>query len=279
MVVAQPLRPLTGHQIGRALIGQQRDGAVQQGRVDELPLAGFFPVIQGGQHAVQGILPGRHVGHGGPHLHGRHGFVPDDRHQAAFGLDQEIVAGAVLRGPRAAITRYGAINQPRVVCAQLLISEAVFFHGPAPQILDQDVGCHRQIVGEFLPLFRFQVDHDAFLVSVRDLEIGAFAVLERRAEMTQVVALRAFDLDHLGAQVTQDHGAPRPGQNAGKIENANTGERPGVVAAGRIGLGCHGCCLRWFWSDVSCRADGARAPLGRASVLHTRPEKRKSPPG
>ena len=49
--------------------------------------------------------------------------------------------------------------------------------------------------------------------------------------MARVVALaRALDLDHVGAEVGEQLARPRPGEDAGKVENANAGE--GAVRGG-----------------------------------------------
>ena len=49
---------------------------------------------------------------------------------------------------------------------------------------------------------------------------------ERRAPAAGVVAgARALDLDHVGAEVGQDLPGPRPGQDAGELQHAQTGQR------------------------------------------------------
>ena len=57
------------------------------------------------------------------------------------------------------------------------------------------------------------------LLAVRALD-------ERRAPAARVVARAgALDLHHVGAEVGEDLPRPRAGQNARKLENANTGKR------------------------------------------------------
>ena len=40
-----------------------------------------------------------------------------------------------------------------------------------------------------------------------------------------VAALRRFDLDDVGAEVREQRGTERPGEEAGQVEDANAGER------------------------------------------------------
>ena len=49
---------------------------------------------------------------------------------------------------------------------------------------------------------------------------------KRRAPGAGIVARTlALDLDHVGAEIGQDLAGPRPRQNAGKLEHAQTRER------------------------------------------------------
>src|SRR5436309_2857133 len=69
------------------------------------------------------------------------------------------------------------------------------------------------------------VERDALLVTVEREEGDRHAVRGRVAVAALVAAARRLDLDHLGTQVGEDRGAERPRQEAGQVEDADSGER------------------------------------------------------
>ena len=80
-----------------------------------------------------------------------------------------------------------------------------------------------------------EVQYNAFLVSVQADEIGA-AVFARltgeRAKFPGVVAMRWFNVEHLGTKVGQYHGSNRSGQNMRQVNDAYTfqGSRHGTLS-------------------------------------------------
>src|SRR4029077_6382370 len=93
------------------------------------------------------------------------------------------------------------------------------------EILDQDVARRRQSPGQLLPRLLGEVDGDAALRAVEGQEHGAAAVALGRAGAGLVAGDRVFDLDDVGAQVSELLRAQRAGDDAREIEHANTLER------------------------------------------------------
>ena len=74
-------------------------------------------------------------------------------------------------------------------------------------------------------IFRvLDVELDRSLVAIDREVIGTLAFEKRRSPGTRLIAdLRSLDLDHIGAQVSQQHAAIRSGKGLGHLENSNTG--------------------------------------------------------
>jgi hypothetical protein len=70
-------------------------------------------------------------------------------------------------------------------------------------------------------------ERDAPLAAVDRKEVGALATLEGRAVGPAFVApARLLDLDHVGAEIAEQHGAERPGDDARQVEHAHSGQWP-----------------------------------------------------
>src|SRR6185503_5848058 len=71
-----------------------------------------------------------------------------------------------------------------------------------------------------------EVERQRTLAAVHRSEVrGIAGAVERRAEQARLVAHRRLDLDHVGTVVGQHLRAERPGQDAGKIDDANAVQR------------------------------------------------------
>ena len=88
------------------------------------------------------------------------------------------------------------------------------------EVLDHYIRIAKQLVDQRPPRWRAKVRGDRALVAVGGVKIGrvprAVRVLdERRAPAAGVVAFRAFDLDHFGAEIGQHLPRPRTREDAG----------------------------------------------------------------
>ncbi len=164
-----------------------------------------------------------------------------DAHQAAHALDQEIVAGA--RGVGAVLAEAGdrAIHELRIERREAGVVEAIGLEPADLEVFQHHVRLRRQLAQDGLPLGAGHVHGQRTLVAVGAQEIGgirrrlARAVGEPgrppAARIVTALAIRAglLDLDHVGAEVAQQLRGPRPGQDAGQVEDL----QPGESAVGR----------------------------------------------
>jgi hypothetical protein len=108
-------------------------------------------------------------------------------------------------------------------------------HDAGTKIFNDDVGQLGELVDDLLGSIALQVDRDTFLAAVQCTEIGAVALAQRWPPADQI-ALKAFDLDDLGAKVGHQARAVRAGQHGRKIEYPDALQR----ARPRIARGsCH----------------------------------------
>src|SRR5690606_3369579 len=77
----------------------------------------------------------------------------------------------------------------------------------------------------FPPFRRAQVQHDAAFAAVEIGEHAAAPLGLAGADIAGGVAVRAFHLDHVGAQIGQDLGAVGPHQDRGQVKDAHPGKR------------------------------------------------------
>ncbi len=106
--------------------------------------------------------------------------------------------------------------------------EPEFFRLVAAQIVHHRVGSLDQLLEARAPLRRLDVERHALLVHVPGLEILAVAVCQHvRADMARSVAAGRgiFDLDHLGAEISQQHRAVRAGAELLEGEDAHSLQR------------------------------------------------------
>ena len=137
---------------------------------------------------------------------------------------------------------------------------------------DQDIGPLDQPPQNALRLGRLQIERQSALVAI--VEVPGIVVLGARLRRDLVsyppgIAGRRFDLDHVGAEVGQDHRGSRTRDEARQVHHLQSGEN--VVA-------CHGssflnCRVRRVFFTV--RGIVARAFRGRQSCLPSCPRLRR----
>jgi len=101
---------------------------------------------------------------------------------------------------------------------QRLVAEAELLQGPAPPVLDQDVGSGRERPDPLQSSRVFQVNPDRTLVAIDGEEIRRlstfFAASEGRPPVAGIIpTLGMFDLYDIGAKVAKYHRRIRSGQN------------------------------------------------------------------
>ena len=159
-----------------------------------------------------------------PDLHRRAVREAGEVHHAGLGLDDEVVARAVRLGAGLAEAGDRAVHEPRVQPGERLVPEAELVHRSRPEVLEEHVALARERLKDLASLGRLEVQGDALLVAVDRHEVRRLALDERRPAARVVALAGLLDLDDLGAHVTEHHGAEGTGEDAGEVENADTGE-------------------------------------------------------
>ena len=233
MRVAHPLRRFAGNEIIGRLVRQHADHCIHQRHIDMAATAGVLALLQRRADRQRRIDAGEHVGEGDAEPRRLAVGVTSDVHDAAHALHQQVVARARLVRPVLAEAGDRAIDQPRVLLRQALVVEAVLLEPAELEVLDQHVGFGRELPDDALAVRRLEIDRDGALPAiarevVRRAQSPAVLVLhEGRAPAAGVVArARPFDLDDLSAEVCERLPAPRPCENACKLQHANAAQRP-----------------------------------------------------
>src|SRR6185312_10717821 len=135
---------------------------------------------------------------------------------------------ARLRAHRPVLAVRGDADQDRatIELLQLVIAEAPFFQRTWTEILDDDVAFRGELAQQIAPAFAGQIERDAFLVACfrqPHQRVAAFGVGPEPAQ--RVAGAGRLDLDHLGAELAQNGGAMRAGDESAEIEDADSLER------------------------------------------------------
>ena len=234
MAVAAPVRDDAAEHPRRALVEQRHQRGVHQRDLDVAAAAGPRALGQRGLDADGGEQPADEVDDRGAGLQRPPVLLAGDAHQAAHRLREEVVAGQRARlvrpGPE---RRHRARHQARVGRAQRLAVQAPARHQPRPEGLDQHVGARGQPARQLEVARVAEVERERALVAVEPEVVGRLALAPRRAPRARVVAaVGALDLDHVGAEVAEQHRRERPGEHAREVGHEDAVERshrPGTL--------------------------------------------------
>ncbi len=188
---------------------------------------------QGGLDRVRRVQAGQQVDDGHAQLHRRAVGLPRDAHQAPRRLHGEVVARPRSQGAHRPVARDAAVDERRIEGVQRVVVDAPGGGSALAVVLDQDVGAGRQAVQGGPALRLLQVEHQASLVAVDRQVVGGLAAGKRRAPGAGLVAVRLLDLDHVGAQVGEEHCGEGAREHAGAIEHAHAGQGGGRGRGGR----------------------------------------------
>ena len=145
-------------------------------------------------------------------------IVDHHAEKSAERLGHRVVARTVGVGAARAEATDGAVHEPRVDLQQLFNARPETFRGSGPEILDVDVGLADETLEELAVRALLHVERHAALVAVIGLKV-------RRVLTALVgavgVALGAFDLDDVGAEVRQHHPGARTGDEGALLDHAN----------------------------------------------------------
>ena len=197
---------------------------VGQAHINALPLAGSFPLVQGGQSANGGVQGGGAVDnrHAGPNR--RTALRPGNHGNARHGLPDGVVANLIPVGAELPIGRDIDHNDPGVQLLQDLVAEPHLFDGAGAEVLEDDIGNLDQFPQGFLALLLPQVHTQRLLAAVILHPIGALFP-HPGAVIAGFLAAQPLHLDNFGPQPGQHLGAARPGLMPAQVNDANAAQR------------------------------------------------------
>jgi hypothetical protein len=162
------------------------------------------------------------------------------RHQAAFGLHQQVIRIGLDHRPVLAVAADVAGDQPRVALAQSHSTQAQPRRGARRQVLQEDVGAHQHALDQRHLVGVLEVERDRLLAAVDPHPVRRFAV-HRAVVAAGEVAFGALDLDHPRAGVGQPAAAVRRDLRLFECDDEHAAQRTGrqrrVRAAGQAGIG------------------------------------------
>ena len=208
-----------GADVAGSVVAHGGDLAVQQGGVNQLPLAGFIAVVEGGYDGTEGQHTGEQVNEGKAHpLGGAVGFA-GEVHQAAIRLDDEVVAGLAGHRPGASVAGDGAVDDVGVESPDVIVAQPEARQGAGAEAFNHHIGVGSQLFDYGEAVVGFEVDGEAALVAVEGKELGAFAVPDRGPFAGFVAVAGLLNFDDIGAHIGQVLGAEGAGEGAGEVDD------------------------------------------------------------
>ena len=210
-------------------------GAIGHGDVDVLAPAQPLPGKQGGGNA-EGSKQGAAAQVGDLHPgQGRAALAAAVGEHAVERQVVDVVPGPLRPRPVRAVAGDGAVDEPGIDRLQRREPQAQPVHDPGSEPLQDHVRLCRQPLENLLALRLFQVQGQRPLVAVEDHMVAAVVAQQRRPPADVVPALGIFHLDHISAEIRQQHGAERPRQQTRQVEHFHTGKGSlhGVFPPGR----------------------------------------------
>ena len=212
MAIAGAMRHLALDIEARQRRFHQRRLAVEHADIHPRALGIPGAAIERCENAHRGKQRRAQVTKAGPHAGGLTVRPTGQAHDAAHGLHDHVVAGQFAEGAGVPEARDRGIDQVRMRSGQALRAIAQAVHHPGAEVLHQHIRLIQQALKQLAVTRRLDVQHDAFLVAVEAAEIGAFSLHEGTEFAGIVSGPDLLHLDDTCAQVSQHHGAIRPGE-------------------------------------------------------------------
>jgi hypothetical protein len=131
-------------------------------------------------------------------------LIAGHRHDAAEGLQDDIIARRILQRSGAAEPRNAAMDQPIVQRPKRRRIDPQPFGYAGPEAFDRNIGGFRQRMNDSASLFGFQIDRDTALVAVGAEKYRSETGGGKRRPAPGFVALpHRLHLDDLGAKIAE----------------------------------------------------------------------------
>ena len=162
-----------------------------------------------------------HVAHGVAHAGGASAGRACDAHQAAIGLGNDVIAGALVLRTVAAEAGDSGVNDLDIDLLEHIVADAQLVHDAGAVVFHDHIRLFDHLEEHLLAFLRLQIQRYALLVAVDIGIVHAPSVLER-THGTGIVALAGhFDFDDVGAVVGKHHCGIGTGQHAGQVEDCD----------------------------------------------------------
>ncbi len=220
------------HRAARGISGRQfvenTENWFVQAEIDDLPAPAGIARPQRHQHADRAVHA-RHIvaerGRAGRHR--RSARHPGEMGQATEGMGDSREAGTLAIRPGLTVAGDAQHHDAGIDARQNLIAEPPLLHRAGPEVLAYDVGLLDQPQEQFLPLAAAQIErHRPLVPRLRQPSKRAVVACGRGAVAApRIAGTRLFDLDHLRAELAQDGGGERCGDEGRHIEHPNARHR------------------------------------------------------
>lgn len=206
---------------GEVLDQVERDERVRHRDLDVLALTCGVPVQQRGEHAVGDGQGGHLVAEDGRQVHRLAQGAVGDVDEAGGGLHGLVVGGVTGPVGVAAETLGVCVDQARVARGDVVVRQAQAAEGVRAHVGDEHVRGVDQVQGLSALGVVLEVERDAALVAV-DVEVER-GHAGRGAVLADADGVRGrLDLDHVGAEVSEDLGGVGAHHDGREVDHAHT---------------------------------------------------------
>ena len=202
-------------------------GVIQRG-LDALALAAAVAVAQRHHDPERGVRAGEQIDRRRADPDRRPAGLAGDAHVPRVGLQQLVIAGPVAHRPGLAEARHAAVDHRRGELAHRVVADAEPVGDSRLEALDHDVRGGDEPADRLLPGLGLQVDGDARLVAVQRQEQTAELLAgteSGHAPAPRALALARLHLDHLGAEVAEQHRTRRSRHRGGEVDDPDAVQR------------------------------------------------------
>ena len=222
MAIAKRHRHITrGHVTGDGIF-QHRDLTIQHSDIHFLPFPGFFPMIQGHHNSVSCKHAGNNVADRSSNTGRFAAFRTSNAHDAAHCLNNDIIGRFVLIRSAMTKARASGINDIRINCLQLVISQTELFHRPWTIIFQNDIRMLDHLFKKINLFLALEIQRHGTFIAVQAHEISTF-LANKRTERPRIVSdFGRLNFHNVSAIIRQHHRTIRSGQHPGQVQHSQS---------------------------------------------------------
>ena len=189
----------------RDLLLLERRDAREQVDLDLLAFSRLLPMTDGGEDRHHEVESRVQVGDPDPDRRRWEVTCALEEVDPTRRLGEHVLPGSRRVRPGLALARRRGIDDRRVAGGEIVVAEAEPVHHARAEVLDDDIGVLRELEDPLADRRVLEVDRDTPLVAVEREERVDLAVAPAVEDppMAAPLALEPFELDHVGAEVTE----------------------------------------------------------------------------